>query len=418
MSDVFDEPKVPKLRFPEFDGDWVRVPLNMALREKKSRNRDGRFSKSDVLSVSGEVGVVNQIAHMGRSYAGVSVSDYHIVENGDVVYTKSPLKNNPFGIIKTNHGPPGIVSTLYAVYEVREEHDPGFWGRFFELDDRTNHYLMPLVHKGAKNDMKINNARVLIDPVVHPQLSEQQKIASFFNDLDARTHFLGRRLDALMNYKGCLIQRIFSRELRFTRDDGTSFPRWEEKQIGDMGISFGGLTGKSADDFGDGLPFVTYRQVFGASSIKLEECEFVRIDKHERQNQLRYGDILLTTSSETPAEVGFASVVLDHPDQLFLNSFCFVLRPHSVDDLNPNFARYLFRSPGYRQLVYPLAQGSTRYNLSKSSFLKLRLSIPHPDEQRKIADLLLALDDKIDGVTKQIGAMQSFKKGLLQQMFV
>ena len=84
----------------------------------------------------------------------------------------------------------------------------------------------------------------------------------------------------------------------------------------------------------------------------------------------------------------------------------------------PNYARYLFRSPIYRQSVFPLAQGSTRYNLAKTSFLKLKLPVPHPDEQRKIADFLSALDDKTAAVSAQIGAMQTFKKGLLQQMFV
>ena len=109
---------VPKLRFPEFwdAGDWEFRTLSELLSEPKKRNRNLKYGPEDVLSVSGEYGCVNQIEFMGRSYAGVTVKDYHVVETGDVVYTKSPLKAAPYGIIKLNKGRSGIVSTLYAVY--------------------------------------------------------------------------------------------------------------------------------------------------------------------------------------------------------------------------------------------------------------------------------------------------------------
>jgi type I restriction enzyme S subunit len=95
--------------------------LNELLSEAKKRNEDLKYGKDEVLSVSGELGIVNQIEHLGRSYAGVSVHQYHVVEVGDIVYTKSPLKANPFGIIKLNKGKAGIVSTLYAVYKVNQQ---------------------------------------------------------------------------------------------------------------------------------------------------------------------------------------------------------------------------------------------------------------------------------------------------------
>ena len=99
--------------------DWSIPELNSVLTENKERNRSGRFGKEDVLSVSGEFGVTNQIELLGRSFAGASVKDYHVVEAGNIVYTKSPLKDNPYGIIKLNKGNAGIVSTLYAVYSCK-----------------------------------------------------------------------------------------------------------------------------------------------------------------------------------------------------------------------------------------------------------------------------------------------------------
>lgn len=126
----------------------------------------------------------------------------------------------------------------------------------------------------------------------------------------------------------------------------------------------------------------------------------------------------MTTSSETPNEVGFASVMLDEVEDLYLNSFCFGYRPHDLKALLPEFSKYLFRSPLYRREVIKLAQGSTRFNISRTGFLKIKLLFPHPDEQQKIASTLSALDAKIDAMTAQIAHMETFKKGLLQKMFV
>ncbi|WP_119752372.1 restriction endonuclease subunit S [Neorhizobium tomejilense] len=202
-----------RLRFSKPDGtafpDWRIQKLHSVLRVKGIRNTDGLYSKEDVLSVSGEFGIVNQIEHLGRSYAGVSVDNYHVVETGDIVYTKSPLKSNPFGIIKANRGNPGIVSTLYAVYEVRDGYSFDYLDRYFELDSNTNKYLAPLVHKGAKNDMKINNDRVLIGSISIPSFEEQQKIASALANLDAKIRAVRLQIAQIETYKKGLLEQMF-----------------------------------------------------------------------------------------------------------------------------------------------------------------------------------------------------------------
>ena len=154
------------------------------LKTSTLKNTESQYSKEDVLSVSGEFGIVNQIKFKGRSFAGASVENYSIVNTGDVVYTKSPLQNNPYGIIKANKGIAGIVSTLYAVYHPKEEADPEFIQTYFELHSRTNNYLAPLVNKGAKNDMKVSSDNALKGGVIFPTLPEQQKIGTLFRRLD------------------------------------------------------------------------------------------------------------------------------------------------------------------------------------------------------------------------------------------
>ena len=200
---------VPEIRLDGFEGEWEINKLNKYLTVSKKKNTKKQFGKEDVLSVSGEVGIVNQIQFQGRSFAGVSVEMYSIVETGNIVYTKSPLKANPYGIIKTNYGIPGIVSTLYAVYLPNENVFPGFVERYFENDLRLNSYLKPLVNKGAKNDMKVSDENTLLGAVIFPQLEEQVAISDYFTNLDKFIQSHKDKISQLETLKKKLLQDMF-----------------------------------------------------------------------------------------------------------------------------------------------------------------------------------------------------------------
>lgn len=201
--------KVPEIRFYGFTYDWEQRKLIDYLEVSSEKNRDNRFTKEDVLSVSGEYGIVNQIEFQGRSFAGASVSNYGVVENGDVVYTKSPLKSNPYGIIKTNKGIPGIVSTLYAVYKPKEITDSKFVQIYFELDSRMNSYMHPLVNKGAKNDMKVSAENALKGMVSFPKKDEQEMISLYFSTIDHLITLHQRKCDELKKMKKYMLQNMF-----------------------------------------------------------------------------------------------------------------------------------------------------------------------------------------------------------------
>ena len=228
------------------------------------------------------------------------------------------------------------------------------------------------------------------------------------------------------------MQQLFSQQLRFKPDviandseaisnsvnAQNSFPDWEEKRLGEVGKTFNGLTGKTKEDFGKGKPYIQYMQIFRSSKINPNEFGFVKINENDKQFKVQYGDVFFTTSSETPKEIGTASVLLNQVDEIYLNSFCFGFRPNSTEILAPEFSQFLFRSDTFRKKIIPLAQGSTRYNMSKIELMKLKIKIPSLKEQQKIANYLSAIDNKITNVHTQIYNTQSFKKGLLQQMFV
>ena len=187
-------------------------------------------------------------------------------------------------------------------------------------------------------------------------------------------------------------------------------------ELGAIGSTYNGLTGKSRDDFGEGKPYIQYKQIFDDSKIDVTRFEYVRIDTKEKQNRVLFGDVFFTVSSETPNEIGTASVLLDNVDELYLNSFCFGYRSsHQI--LSPWFARYLFRSELFRNEIVKLAQGSTRYNMSKAALMKLIVGLPTLPEQQKIASFFTAIDQKISQLKRKETLLEQYKKGVMQKIF-
>ena len=199
----------PEFRFPGFTDPWEQRKLGDYLVVSYLKNFEGKYDKEDVLSVSGDYGIVNQIDFQGRSFAGKSVLNYGIVGMGDIVYTKSPLKKNPFGIIKTNKLNSGIVSTLYAIYTPKKNCNAIFVEHYFELDSRLNEYLKPLVNKGAKNDMKVSSEKALDGNIIFPAIEEQKRISAFLEFFGRYITLHQRKLEHLQLLKKALLQQLF-----------------------------------------------------------------------------------------------------------------------------------------------------------------------------------------------------------------
>lgn len=397
----------PVIRFPEFTDHWNSTKLSELLKEAKKRNTDLKYSKDEVLSVSGEMGIVNQIEHLGRSYAGASVHNYHVVEVGDIVYTKSPLKANPYGIIKQNKKKAGIVSTLYAVYNVKEENAHGeFIEHYFSLDENTNRYLRPLVKKGAKNDMKISNAYVLHDKIFVPSVAEQKKITLFLNTLDKKIEQLKEKKSLLEEYKKGIMQKIFSQELRFKDDNGKDFPKWINKKLSERASFFsGGTPLTTKKEFYDGnIPFIKSGEI---NKNKTEQFISEEALKSSSSKMVKKGDLLYALYGATSGEVSISKI------NGAINQAVLCITSEIFNKV------YLLNYLQFQKvaIVEKYIQGG-QGNLSADIVKKLTIPFPSFQEQGKIASFLATIDDKISRTQAQIENTQAYKKGLLQKMFV
>lgn len=190
---------------------------------------------------------------------------------------------------------------------------------------------------------------------------------------------------------------------------------WNHYKLGDVGKSYSGLSGKTKEDFGHGDGhYVTYLNVFSNSITSDLEVDAIEIDK--RQNEVKAGDVFFTTSSETPEEVGMTSVcTFDTPDT-YLNSFCFGYRLNEAR-IDLNFLAYNLRSDSFRKKIIALAQGISRYNISKTKVMELSLSLPQSDEQKKIGDYFAFVDNLITLHQRKYEKLVNLKKAMLDKMF-
>lgn len=245
-----------------------------------------------------------------------------------------------------------------------------------------------------------------------PSKEEQIKIATFLSLIDERITTQRKTIEGLEKMVEELSKQIFLQKIGF------DCSIWQKISLDKIGFTYSGLSGKTKEDFGSGKPYIQYKQVYESSKIDLSKCDFVSINKNEKQNRVQYGDILFTTSSETPEEVGMTSVVLDKVEDTYLNSFCFGFRLNSFDILNPNFARFLLRSNDFRKRIAKLGQGSTRFNISKNQLMKEKILLPPLATQHKIANFLSYIDRKIETEKEILTQYQKQKKYLLQNLFI
>lgn len=396
---------VPTIRFPDFTGEYEERPLSDFLSENKEKNRQNLYTKEDVKSVSGDFGVVNQIEFFGKSMAGADVSNYHVVHHNNVVYTKSPLKANPYGIIKCNTGTDGIVSTLYAVYYCNDDVVPEYVDYYFGYDKRVNKYLLPLVNIGAKHDMKVNNQDAISGSVYFPSIDEQKKVVEALNAYDERVRNQLSVIEALETRRKGLLQQIFSQEIRFKADDGSEFPDWESHAMGEFFTER-----KEKAQGGEELLSVTIANgvIRQADSDKRDNSS----EDKSNYKRVMTGDMAYNTMRMWQGAEG-----VSYWDGIVSPAYTIIV---PEDGVNAEFFMVLFKT--YEALkqftIYSQGMTSDQWNLKFDIFADLEFDVPCSEEQAKIVAFFKLLDKQIQIEKDKLDAIKQVKKGLLQQMFL
>ena len=309
-----------------------------------------------------------------------------------------------------------LVSHRFPQFSFAEGMVPEFF-RYVIVDEKFRHYLWLASPGGAGRNRVLKLDDMLNYLMRFPSRDEQIKIAEFFRQLDHLITLHQRKYDKLVNVKKSMLEQMFPKEgetvprIRFKGFTGA----WEQRKLGEMGQTYTGLSGKTKDDFGHGQArFVTYMNVFSnpISNPKMTEP----IESDPKQNEVEVGDVFFTTSSETPEEVGMSSVLLEKQGKTYLNSFCFGFRPS--EKIDSYYLAYMLRSESVRAKITLLAQGISRYNISKNKVMEIAVSLPSLDEQKMIGQYFSQLDHLITLHQRKLEKLKNIKKSMLEKMFV
>ena len=371
LSSICSDTNLPRVEYEDIVSGTGQ--LNKDIYAKKSRKSGIAFHKGDVLYGKLRPYLQNWLL---PAFDGLAVGDFWVLQPKNV-----------------------DSSFLYRLIQSCQ---------FYEVANQTTGTKMP------RADWKLVSKTVFTIP---SNICEQVTIGTYFIELDNLITLHQRKLEKLKTFKKAMLDKMFPKngklvpEMRFS---GFTDP-WEQRKLGDVGATYTGLSGKTKEDFGHGNgKFVTYMNVFSNTVGLPDMVEPVEID--DTQNKVLYGDVLFTTSSETPEEVGMSSVWLENAENTYLNSFCFGYRP--TVEFNPYYLAYMLRSFSMREKIKFLAQGISRYNISKNKMMYIEMPIPNIEEQEQIGTYFRTINNLITLHQRKLEKLQNIKKSMLNKMFI
>ncbi|EPA1832012.1 TPA: restriction endonuclease subunit S [Klebsiella pneumoniae] len=386
--------------------DWINCELGEVLTLQRGYDLPHRLRKDGKVPIISSSGVSGRHDKAMVSPPGVVTGRYGTI--GEIFYV-----NEPFWPLNT---------TLY----VRD-----FRGMTAEY---AYHFLKTInfeSHSGKSGVPGINRNDVHKEIVYFPiNQIEQTAIVNILNDTDVLISELEKLIAKKQAIKTAAMQQLLTGRTRlpqFAKQPSGAIKNyksselgiipddWETVAMGEMGVTYGGLSGKSKNDFGSGNSlYVPFTNIMANVIVNVNHLE--RVNVQETQRQVLPGDLLFNGSSETPEEVCFCSLMSEEIDKLYLNSFCFGFRANSQPKYLPLYIAYWFRSSAGRTAVSIMAQGSTRYNISKSQFLTLKIVLPPILEQTAIATVLSDMDAELEKLEQKLAKIRDIKQGMMQQL--
>ena len=403
------KPNVPNLRFPEFKGEWVKCKLG-ELTTKVGSGSTPKGGNAVYTSVghcfvrSQNVGmgylILNDIAHIDddihQKHKATELNEDDVLLN----ITGASIGRTAI-VTKEIEG--GNVNQHVCIIRANSKVSPKFLCNYIQTKKIQN-YIQSLQTGGSREGLNFEQIRSF--PISLSNIAEQNKIAQLLDKLNERIATQNKIIDRLQTLIKGLNDSLY--EL-YGNGITTSFA--------ELGHSYSGLSGKTANDFGTGKPFITYLNVYSNNIVNENDYQYVRINEGEKQNVVKYGDVLFTLSSETPEEVGVGSVFLGK-DEVYLNSFCFGIHIENEEQVYSPYLSYYVSSTPFRKFIYPFAQGSTRFNLCKADFEKASIKLPLLENQIHIYAILNSISEKIETEEMMLEKYLNQKQYLLRQMFI
>ena len=414
---------VPDIRFKGFTDAWEQREFNELLKKDDGVRRGpfGSALKKEIFVKENEYVVYEQQNAIYDKYD----TRYNITKEKYEELNKFKVEPGDFimsgaGTIgRVSFVPKGIKSGVFnqALIRFRINNrimDPLYFLQFLR-NERTQK-LLTSTNPGSAMTNLLPLTELKKWKVTVPIVEEQKLIGEFLRNYDNTITLLQRELDLENKTIEMFMDNLFIQKEQnipcFNLSENTSV--WKSVKLKEIGDTFTGLSGKNKDDFGHGDAwYITYMNVFSNPISNFNDKEKIEIDF--KQNEVKYGDIFFTTSSETPNEVGMSSVWLGDDANIYLNSFCFGFRPKV--ELDPYFIAYLLRSKKVRLKISKLAQGISRYNISKTKMMEIEINIPDIKTQNEVGRILKELHKKKQITEKQIEKAKIIKKAFLQKLF-
>lgn len=382
------------MRFPEFTGEWKRASLREVTTFVKERIDADKLNRNNYVSTE----------NMNPNFGGINQAS-SVPNNTNVIhYQKGDvLLSNIRPYLRKVWAASSDGGCSADVFVFRAKSISSSFLHYIMANDTFINYVMSGA-KGVKMP-RGDKEQILKYIFSTPNIEEQNKISHLLHLLDERIATQSKIIDKLQS----LIKGLNDNIHKDIKGELVCFD--------ELGEAYAGLSGKSGDDFGSGEAFITYMNVYQNTYISEKDYELVQIASNEKQNCVQYGDVLFTLSSETPEEVGMGAVYLGNTQKLYLNSFCFGI--HIYDErVLPRYLAHFISSTSFRKAIYPLAQGSTRFNLQRNDFMKMRFVLSTIEEQEHIVKTFDALHCRLANEMSLAEQYFLLKQYLLSQLFI
>ena len=412
-----NQAKYPQLRFKGFTAPWEQRKLGELFKPSRNKNNNDLYNQKDILAASLGTELIPKRTFFGLKSTKESVKNYRVVKHGDLIYTKSPIKGFPNGIVRTNKGNVGIVPSLYCVYQAQKEINTSIIQLYFEDKNRLDFYLFPLVNVGARNNVNITDLEFLEGIIKVPKsIEEQKKIVDFIEHFNKAITLHQRKLAKLKELKQGYLQKMFPKngakvpELRFAgfADD------WEERKLGDIAPLRGGFAFKSSKFRNTGVPIVRISNILSSGEVG---GDFAYYDEQDKDDKYILPDksAVLAMSGATTGKVSILSQT-DY-DKVYQNQRVGYFQ--SVDYIDYGFISTIVRSELFMMQLESVLVSGAQPNVSSKEIDSFNFMIPIlVQEQQKIGSFFQQLDETIALHQRKLDLLKEQKKGFLQKMFV